>query len=194
MKKSGPTIDNFLGKMQQQMGVAMVGFAAYRDDEGKLCTFEYVTPSPGPTLITEADPFIASALRMIGRTPSFKHILRMLKSFLENGGNGLHKRVILVEFCSVLPTYLVMLLSGVGSTKPNQREDGEDEEPEELGNEAWMKLLDDDDGVLSLKPWEEVTAAKANKINIALALREVMRRTWGEYFFYYQFPHLTLVI
>jgi hypothetical protein len=43
MKKSGPTIDAFLRKMQQQMGVAIVGFAAYRDGEGKLCTFEYVT-------------------------------------------------------------------------------------------------------------------------------------------------------
>ena len=44
MKKSGPTIECFLRKMQQQMGVAIVGFAAYRDSEGRLCTFEYVTP------------------------------------------------------------------------------------------------------------------------------------------------------
>ena len=44
MKKSGPTIDSFLKKMQQQMGVAIVGCAAYRDSEGKLCTFEYVIP------------------------------------------------------------------------------------------------------------------------------------------------------
>lgn len=41
-KKSGPTVESFLKKMQQQMGVAIVGFAAYRDDTGKLCTFEYV--------------------------------------------------------------------------------------------------------------------------------------------------------
>ena len=46
MKKSGPTIDKFLSKMQQQMGVAIVGFAAYRNDEGKLCTFEYVISLP----------------------------------------------------------------------------------------------------------------------------------------------------
>ena len=38
-KKSGPTINTFLKKIQQQMGVAIVGFAAYRDDAGKLCTF-----------------------------------------------------------------------------------------------------------------------------------------------------------
>ena len=44
MKKSGPTIDSFLKKMQQQMGVAIVGCAAYRDIDGKLCTFEYVAP------------------------------------------------------------------------------------------------------------------------------------------------------
>jgi len=35
MKKSGPTIDSFL-KMQHQMGVAIVGCAAYRDADGKL--------------------------------------------------------------------------------------------------------------------------------------------------------------
>ena len=43
MKKSGPTIESFLKKIQQQMGVAIIGVAAYRDTEGKLCTFEYVT-------------------------------------------------------------------------------------------------------------------------------------------------------
>lgn len=44
-KKSGPTVEKFLKKIQQQMGVAIVGFAAYRDESGKLCTFEYVIPS-----------------------------------------------------------------------------------------------------------------------------------------------------
>jgi hypothetical protein len=44
-KKSGPTIEKFLKKIQQQMGVAIVGFAAYRDESGKLCTFEYGLPS-----------------------------------------------------------------------------------------------------------------------------------------------------
>jgi hypothetical protein len=44
-KKSGPTIDSFVKKIQQQMGVGIVGFAAYRDEENKLCTFEYVTLS-----------------------------------------------------------------------------------------------------------------------------------------------------
>jgi hypothetical protein len=44
-KKSGPTINNFLKKIQQQMGVAIVGVAAYWDEEDKLCTFEYVTLS-----------------------------------------------------------------------------------------------------------------------------------------------------
>lgn len=44
-KKSGPTINRFLKKIQQQMGVAVVGFAAYRNEAGKLCTFEYVISS-----------------------------------------------------------------------------------------------------------------------------------------------------
>lgn len=43
MKKSGPTVTSFLKEMDQQMGVAIVGFAAYRDEGGKLCTFAYVT-------------------------------------------------------------------------------------------------------------------------------------------------------
>jgi len=46
MKKSGPAVETFLKKIQQQMGVAIVGVAAYRDSEGKLCTFECVIPPP----------------------------------------------------------------------------------------------------------------------------------------------------
>ena len=42
-KKSGPTISKFLQKMDEQMGVVIVGFAAYRDNAGKLCTFEFVS-------------------------------------------------------------------------------------------------------------------------------------------------------
>ena len=47
-----------------------------------------------------------------------------------------------------------------------------------LENDGWMKLLNDDGKLFSLKPWEEVTAAKGNKINIGLALRTVMRQAW----------------
>jgi len=72
------------------------------------------------------------------------------------------------------------LFLGVGNTKPN--EDGEDEEPEELKDDAWMGLLDrDDDGVLSLKSWKDVTAMKANKVNLALALREITRQAWSQF-------------
>ena len=41
-RKAGLAVEAFLKNMQQQMGVAMIGFAAFRDEEGKLCTFEYV--------------------------------------------------------------------------------------------------------------------------------------------------------
>jgi hypothetical protein len=44
-----------------------------------------------------------------------------------------------------------------------------------------MKLLDEDEGVLSLKPWKEVSAGKANKKSLALALRTIVRQAWGEY-------------
>ena len=88
-----------------------------------------------------------------------------------------------------LPTYLVILFLGVGSTKPNERENEEDKEPEELEDDAWMKLLDNDDEVLSLKSWKEVSAIKANKTNIALALRAYMRQAWSEWIiFHYHFP------
>lgn len=72
------------------------------------------------------------------------------------------------------------MVLGVGNTKPNQR-DGEDEESEEQENDSWLKLLDSDDGILSLKTWKEVSTVKANKTNLALALREVMRQAWGGY-------------
>ena len=52
-----------------------------------------------------------------------------------------------------------------------------------------MKLLDNDDEVLSLKSWKEVSAVKANKTNIALALRAYMRQAWSEWIiFHYHFP------
>lgn len=41
-RKAGPAIDRFLRKIEQQMGVVIVGFAAYRNEMGKLCTFKYV--------------------------------------------------------------------------------------------------------------------------------------------------------
>jgi len=68
---------------------------------------------------------------------------------------------------------------------PGSEEDEEgEEEPKKLQANLWKKLLDfDEDGVFSLKPWREVSALKANKVNLALALREVMRQAWGEYFF-----------
>lgn len=39
-------MDTFLKKIDQQMGVAIVGFAAFRDEEGKLCRFEYGSTPP----------------------------------------------------------------------------------------------------------------------------------------------------
>ena len=72
----------------------------------------------------------------------------------------------------------VILVPGVGSVRANEGEN--EEEDEELDFNIWMTLLDsDDDGVLSLKSWRDVSAAKANKTNIALALRTVMRQAWS---------------
>jgi hypothetical protein len=68
------------------------------------------------------------------------------------------------------------LVLGVGSTKSNGEGD-EDEELEELADAAWMSLLNETDGVYSLKPLEEV---KANKVNVGRACRHLMRQAWGE--------------
>jgi len=58
---------------------------------------------------------------------------------------------------------------------------GEDEQSEEQENDAWLKLLDGTHGTFSLKTWEEVSIAKANKVNLAFALRAMMRQAWGGY-------------
>lgn len=108
---------------------------------------------------------------------------------MANGGYGLQKRVILIAFISPI-THLVILASGVGITKLNKKMGEEDGGSEEPVNNAWMELLDDSEGLLCLKPWKEVTAVKATKANIAIALREMMRQAWGEYIlFCHYFSH-----
>jgi len=78
--------------MQQQMGVAIVGFAAYRDDEGKLCTFEYAPFHTCPFSMTNS--YTAFVPRMTEKTPFLRHTPRILNNSLENGGNGFCRRVI----------------------------------------------------------------------------------------------------
>lgn len=66
---------------------------------------------------------------------------------------------------------------GVGSLEPNEGADQQDEGPV-TKDEAWRQLLTDEVPP-SLKKWTEVSALKANKSNIGLALREYMRQAWG---------------
>ena len=53
-----------------------------------------------------------------------------------------------------------MLALGVGNLKPNDHEEEEEEEEEEP------------------EAKEEVTALRANKVNLGLALRDYMRQAW----------------
>ena len=78
------------------------------------------------------------------------------------------------------------MVLGVGSLEPNEKDDDDEEEEEPIENkdEAWMKLLSGEEGALSLKPWKEVAALKATKVNLANALREYMRQAWGEVFLF----------
>ena len=57
----------------------------------------------------------------------------------------------------------------------------EDEEPEDLARDDWVQLLNEKNGVYSLKPWDEVMEMKANKVKIALAWREIVRQAWSEW-------------
>jgi hypothetical protein len=77
------------------MGVAIIGFAAYWDESGKLCTFEYVTPLlQGLFVWPKANSHTASAPRISKKTPFLKHTLRTLNNFSENGEDGFHRMVL----------------------------------------------------------------------------------------------------
>jgi len=195
MKKSGPTIDSFLKKMQQQMGVAIVGCAAYRDNEGKLCTFEYVIPLSSRAHPTYQSWLLYSFCTKDERKDTFIQAhSKDIEEFLGKWGKWVAQKGNVADSYPP-PTYLPGYLGlGVGGTKPNQR-DGEDEQSEEQEDDAWVKLLDGVHGLFSLKTWEEVTASKANKVNIALALRAVMRQSWGGYTsLCYYFLYLTSAV
>jgi len=77
--------------------------------------------------------------------------------------------------------HLLIWVLGLGSIKPNGGDEDEGED-EDLGGSIWKQLLNENDGVYSLKPWEEVLKAGANKATIGLACREVMRQAWSEYY------------
>lgn len=93
---------------------------------------------------------------------------------MQNGGNGFPKKVL---YTCLYSFHFLTLLLGVGNIEPNEGSD-EDTEPEELANSAWMRLLELDNGVYSLKPLEDV---EANKVNLGIALRHIMRQAWGEF-------------
>ena len=76
-----------------------------------------------------------------------------------------------------LPHFLIFV-SGVGNIKPNNAGDSKGVNPKELAINDWMQLLEEHDGVYTLKQWKEVERLGANKVNIANALRELMRPAW----------------
>ena len=82
-------------------------------------------------------------------------------------------KIDLYSFC------LLTLILGVGSTRANRGEDSEDEEPEDLASSVWMKFLNESDGICSLKPLEEALGMGANKANLRLACRHIMRQAWS---------------
>lgn len=109
--------------------------------------------------------------------PSLKHTLTILNNFLENGGNGFQRRVMWISLHSSLPLIFIL---GVGNTKANEGEDNQDQDPKQLASHKWKWLLDEKDGLYSLKPWEEVEDMSPNKDDIAYAFREVVRQAWGK--------------
>jgi hypothetical protein len=99
-----------------------------------------------------------------------------VEDFLGKWGKWISEKGV---FTDSYNSHLLILISGLGSIKPNEGGD-ENEGSEDLASNEWMKLLNEDDGVYSLKPWKE--AMKASKHNLSLALREIMRQAWSEYY------------
>ena len=93
-----------------------------------------------------------------------------------NGEHGFQRMVTWVDL--YLPHFLIFV-SGVGNTKSNNAGGSEDANPEELASSDWMRLLEQNDGVYTLKRWKEVERLGVNKVTIAMALRELMRQTWS---------------
>ena len=67
----------------------------------------------------------------------------------------------------------------MGNTRPNE-EEGPDSDSDKPADSGWKKLLNEDNGAYSLKPWADVLKIGVNKITIGDAFREFMRQTWSE--------------
>ena len=59
-------------------------------------------------------------------------------------------------------------------------EGDEDEIARGSVDENWIQLLDENDGVYTLKSWEEVVKLKGNKPDVSHAFRKIMRQAWSE--------------
>lgn len=90
---------------------------------------------------------------------------------MRSGGSGLQRKVLCADLCAF---HLLTLPLGVGSTKPN-KQGGEGSGGVAPG--SWKELLNNDDGVYSLKP---LGKTKPNKKKLAFALRHIMREAWSE--------------
>ena len=77
-----------------------------------------------------------------------------------------------------LPHFLIFV-SGVGNTRSNNAGDSEDTNPEDLASSDWMQLLEQHNSIYTLKQRKEVERLGVNKVNIAMALRELMRQAWS---------------
>ena len=122
-------------------------------------------------------------------------MMKRLGDLLKNGETLLHKRVMHTIFLFLLP--LNTIIPGIGSIKPNEgggKETQVAEGSKEPPIASWMNLLDHEDGLLSLKPWDEVAALKPIKGDLSFALREVVRQAWSKYFYLIFSLHLLISI
>ena len=78
---------------------------------------------------------------------------------------------------------LAEVFLGVGSVAANEKDsDDGSNGPGRVVADAWTQLLNkDEDGVYSLKPWDEVKDAV--KEDLGKAMREYMRQTWGKWIY-----------
>lgn len=119
---------------------------------------------------------------MRGRYHLAKSTPRTLRSSSKSGEIGLQRRV--SQVYPISNHNLTLLVLGVGNLQPNRGEDEQDVVLEVDKDVPWRGLLEEN---WLLKPWSEVSAARANKVNLGMALREYMRRAWGKIFFLFLF-------
>jgi hypothetical protein len=89
---------------------------------------------------------------------------------------------------------MLTLALGVGSTGGNEGEDDEDQDPKNIENPPWKQLLNENDGVYTLKTLAELKELNAKKVPTSNAAREYLKQAWSEYYLTVSIYFLNLIL